>query len=164
MLFVNTTPLFSQTCFVDEKDVLCKAKIAHTDKWIIGFPIKILHNKKLKWCIADSFVTDVYGCLTGHYVFIEENTICRSIGIYDSTKWEDLSFNEQTEFLNKWNEKEYRKNTKDDWDGKLIYEGDEVILGIKDNKVTHFKLGDIEYVPAEFSHTGFLMISSIVVK
>lgn len=48
-------------------------------------------------------------------------------------------------------------------DGDYIYEGDEVILGITDNKVTHFKLGDIEYVPAEFSHTGFLMISSIVV-
>lgn len=48
-------------------------------------------------------------------------------------------------------------------DGNYIYDNDEVILGITDNKVTHFKLGDVEYVPTVLGRSEFFLILSILV-
>lgn len=48
-------------------------------------------------------------------------------------------------------------------DGNYIYDNDEVILGITDNKVTHFKLGDVEYVPTVLGRSELFLILSILV-
>lgn len=47
-------------------------------------------------------------------------------------------------------------------DGEYINDGDEMILGITDNEVTHFKLGNVEYVPADFGHSEIFMTLSFI--
>lgn len=51
-------------------------------------------------------------------------TVCQYTGINDGTKWRDLSKREKEKFLSEWNHKEGRQNTKEDWNGRKIFEGD----------------------------------------
>lgn len=52
------------------------------------------------------------------------DTIGQFTGLYDSTKWEELTKEEQEKFLNQINAETGRENTKNDWKGREIYEGD----------------------------------------
>lgn len=55
---------------------------------------------------------------------IDPETICPYTGLTDHTKWEKLSEEEKQKFLSKWNYTENRQNTKEDWNGRKIFEGD----------------------------------------
>ena len=49
---------------------------------------------------------------------VEKETVGQSTGLYDNTKWEDLTPKEQEDWLGLY------YNQKDSWKGKEIYEGD----------------------------------------
>ena len=55
---------------------------------------------------------------------VDPETICQYTGLIDNTKWEELFENEKQKFLSEWNRKEKRKNTKEDWNGRKIFEND----------------------------------------
>lgn len=74
---------------------------------------------------------------------IDENTICQSTGLHDSTRWEELTCEEQKQFLSSENFKENRKNQESDWQGKLIFEGDILAAYLDDknpNDVTYARV------------------------
>ena len=74
---------------------------------------------------------------------IDENTICQSTGLHDSTRWEELTCEEQKQFLSSVNVKENRKNQESDWQGKLIFEGDILAAYLDDknpNDVTYARV------------------------
>lgn len=58
------------------------------------------------------------------YYEIAPETLCQYTGLYDGTKWEQLSDSEQKEFLLGWNIEESRRNRKEDWQGKRLWEND----------------------------------------
>lgn len=51
-------------------------------------------------------------------------TVGQYTGLKDSTKWEDLTEDEQKEWLSSKHEIEDRNNQKEDWNGKKVFEGD----------------------------------------
>ena len=55
---------------------------------------------------------------------IDPDTICQFTGLNDNTKWKSLNEQEKESFLSKWNYKESRKNTPEDWNGRKIWEND----------------------------------------
>lgn len=61
--------------------------------------------------------------LEGEFL-VDPETVCQYIGMHDNTKWEQLSESEQNRFLQEWNVLENRWNTKEDWRGRKIFEGD----------------------------------------
>lgn len=46
--------------------------------------------------------------------------------------------------------------------GNYIYDGGELVLGVHDNEVTHFKLGNIEYVPAPDGHSQLGIVGMVL--
>ncbi|KKK70181.1 hypothetical protein LCGC14_2926580 [marine sediment metagenome] len=79
-------------------------------------------EKKWLWPYPDGFhiigevtVFDMLGnCSMSKYIDFE---IVQWTGLYDNTKWEDLTTIEHLDWIDKG-------QTKDDWKGKEIYEGD----------------------------------------
>lgn len=74
---------------------------------------------------------------------IDENTICQATGLHDATRWEELTDEEQKQFLSSENFKENRKNQESDWQGKLIFEGDILAAYLDDknpNDVTYARV------------------------
>lgn len=55
---------------------------------------------------------------------IDPDTLCQYTGLNDNTKWGSLTEKQQKLFLSKWNYREDRKNTPEDWKGKKIWEND----------------------------------------
>lgn len=73
---------------------------------------------------------------------VDSNTVGQFTGFYDSTKWEDLTPEEQQTFLNQpdgW------KNTPDLWHGQPIFDGDILEFANKDGSVARYevKWGDV---------------------
>lgn len=62
---------------------------------------------------------------------IDHETVCQYTGLTDNTKWEQLSESEKNKFLSEWNYKKKRRNTKEDWTGRKIFEGDIVRIPYK---------------------------------
>ena len=61
---------------------------------------------------------------------VDENTVGQFTGLWDSTKWEELTQEEQNAFLHQpdgW------ENTEDVWHGKQIFEGDIVQAHFRNN-------------------------------
>lgn len=54
----------------------------------------------------------------------ESKSVCQYTGLHDATKWEELPENDKEKFLREWNIKENRKNAKEDWCGRKIFDGD----------------------------------------
>ena len=68
--------------------------------------------------------TDDYVCITAPHTYnkaVKPETVGQFTGLYDNTKWEDLSTEEQAEFLYPTNG---GKRKKEEWKGKPIFEGD----------------------------------------
>lgn len=61
-------------------------------------------------------------------VEVDPETVGQFTGLFDNTKWDQLSEKEKNDFLSKTNELTNTKNTKDDWKGREIFEGD-VLFG-----------------------------------
>ena len=75
---------------------------------------------------------------------IDPETVGQFTGLYDSTKWDRLTKEEQNKWLSSG-------KTEKEWNGKEIYEGD--ILKLRYDEMYELK-GTVEYVP-----TGFRFIS-----
>lgn len=65
-------------------------------------------------------------CVITHMV--DPSTICQCTGLHDSTRWEELTCEEQRQFLLEWNFKKNRRNAKEDWTGRRVFEKDIVSL------------------------------------
>lgn len=88
-------------------------EICPDGEWLEGFYIQDLFNGKVEDCI--------FSCPTA--LKIDPETLGQFTGIYDCTKWEELTEAEQKAFLNEKLEED-RQPTKDDWKGRKIFEGD----------------------------------------
>lgn len=68
---------------------------------------------------------DEYGGKFTSEMLIDPETVCQYTGLNDNTRWEELSESEKEKFLCEWkSEKNDRKNTRYDWMGRKIFEGD----------------------------------------
>lgn len=96
------------------RDILFKAKGQTSEKWYEGLLTRL-----------DKDVCHIKG---KHYEewICDPSTICQYTGLHDGTKWEELSEKEQRQFLSEWNYEKGRKNQKEDWKGKKIWENDVV--------------------------------------
>lgn len=98
---------------------LYKAKRVDNKEWIKGYLYRISES-------LNPFIMLVNRNAESHEV--DPSTICQYTGLHDCTKWEQLSKMEQDKFLSEWNIKENRKNQKEDWNGKKIWENDIIRL------------------------------------
>lgn len=98
------------------REILFKAKRAMGGEWIYGNLLKTDDG---------TFVIQNYAPFEGigKYMVAPE-TICQYTGLTDRTKWEELSGKERQKFLFEWNYEEERKNQKEDWKGRKIWEND----------------------------------------
>lgn len=67
---------------------------------------------------------------------VDPETVCQFTGVYDNTRWEELSENEKNDFLSGWNFEKDRRNIKEDWNSRKIFEND--IIEVKNAKY-HFR-------------------------
>lgn len=90
------------------RDVLYKAKRSDNGEWIEG---GIVERDGKAYIVGISKSLRIDG------IEVDPNTICQFTGLYDSTKFEELSEVEQREFLDEG-------NMSFDWKGKKIWEND----------------------------------------
>ena len=104
------------------REILFRGKSKHKGEWIDGqlfsqddvvtilpYPVNIGTGFSGLWWIDDGFDP------------VDPETVGQLTGFYDSTKWEELTPEEQQAFLHQpdgW------ESTPDEWPGKRIFEGD----------------------------------------
>lgn len=103
------------------REILFKAKRMDNGEWVEGLPSYDINGNITELEIYKGFAN----C---EIVEIDPSTVCQYTGLHDCTKWEQLSKMEQDKFLSEWNIKENRKNQKEDWNGKKIWENDIIRL------------------------------------
>lgn len=64
---------------------------------------------------------------------VRPETICQKTGMHDATKWEQLSESEQLRFLFISNSEKDRKNRKEDWKGREIWENDILVAHLDES-------------------------------
>lgn len=121
---------------------LCKAKRKDNEEWSEGY---------YAYIDGVHYIYTGELCNGGLYVVAERfevdpETLCQYTGLHDRTKWEELSEKEQQKFLSEWNYEKDRKNQKEDWNGKKIWEND----------IVKFKHG------GEFSENGIYFRNYVV--
>lgn len=119
------------------REILFRGKDALTKEWIYG---DLVH------CENGLFMSDK----VGRFVEVIPETVGQFTGLFDCTKWEELSKKQQKEFLSHFN-KDGKPNTKEDWNGKKIFEGDICDMSILGNDHTLQKIvikyGCVGYEP-----------------
>ncbi|MGN0415352.1 MAG: YopX family protein [Agathobacter sp.] len=122
---------------------LYRAKRADKDAWVEGFLFQLYYTGGFSWCIGNEPLSpNDYSELSGEdqdWFIIDPSTICQATGLHDATGWEELTREEQEHFLLKWNSKEDRRNTKEDWHGRLVFENDIISL-VYDGKAYVYKV------------------------
>lgn len=104
------------------KPSLGAAKIANGDLCAEDVSDYIIVNKSKQHSnFSNAYPLEV---VESEYYEIDPETLCQYTGLYDGTKWEQLSDSEQKEFLQGWNIEESRRNRKEDWQGKRLWEND----------------------------------------
>jgi len=107
--------------------MLFKAKCTDNGEWVEG---DIFHNHDGRIFCGELIIDDYKGDACDKYNLgigfceVDPETICQYTGLYDSTRWKQITEEEKKEFLSKWNRKENRYNKKKDWKGKKIWEND----------------------------------------
>lgn len=104
------------------REILFKGKRTDNGEWVEGYIVAYPSGK----CGIYKKATEPPDILL--FCEVDPSTICWYIGLHDGTKWEQLSAIEQEKFLSEWNVKENRKNKKEDWNGKKIWENDICII------------------------------------
>lgn len=118
-------------------EILFKGQRKDNKKWIEGYLYQMDWRIFVSKSCESIYNTSAYGSTKDGLFVGEENTefnayvrevdpetICQYTGLIDNTKWEELFENEKQKFLSEWNRKEKRKNTKEDWNGRKIFEND----------------------------------------
>lgn len=114
------------------REILFRGQHVDTKKWYYGFPVQQYGTT----CIYLPEGSDSeYGM---DYIYVIPETIGYFTGLYDSTKWEELTESEQMEWL--------KTHTSNEWKGKRIFEGDVVIgrRGYCGNP--NIPMGDIKFI------------------
>ena len=99
------------------REILFKAKHIHL----------LPQNEHLDGTWVEGYLCDenyIYSPKLKQEFLIDPETVCQYTGLTDNTKWEQLSEREKKKFLSKWNYKKERRNIKEDWNGRKIFEGD----------------------------------------
>lgn len=114
-----------------------RAKRIDNGAWVEGFLFALSYTGGHSWCIGNAPLSpndysELYG-LDRDWFYIDPATICQSTGLHDSTRWEELTCEEQKQFLLELNFERDRRNTKEDWHGKLIFEGDILAAHLDDD-------------------------------
>lgn len=99
------------------REILFGAKALHDGSWVEGDPI---HSKRMAGGFNEHRIRNQE---TGMETDIDPETLGQFTGLYDCTKWEELTEAEQKAFLNEKLEED-RQPTKEDWKGRKIFEGD----------------------------------------
>ncbi len=90
------------------REILFRGKTKNTNEWVYGDLVRLKDGNKE--------IPHIYG-----FGEVIPETIGQFTGLYDNTKWEELTTEEQALFL-------YPllggKHSKDEWKGKPIYEND----------------------------------------
>ena len=107
---------------------LFKAKRLDDGEWVQGYLCPPTYPGFIgtHWHIAEE-IDSKFGIngKTWIYETINLSTIGQSTGLRDSTKWEDLSSQEQRVFTHSLPSK-HQDNPQEHWEGKLMFEGDVV--------------------------------------
>lgn len=104
------------------REILFRAKSKDTGEWLYGDLMNYAGTAQI-WHQTDDGKWNA--------IVIPE-TIGQYTGLYDATKWEDLSESEQEEWL--------ETHTADEWKGRKIFEGD-IIKG-KDGRIFSIEWGE----------------------
>lgn len=109
---------------------LYKGKRIGDNKWVYGHLLSISPNKAYIVTCVDETSGEIDDELNGTFWLnclshmIDSKTVCRFTGLYDCRKWKELTYKEKQEFLESWNWQKHRKNTADDWQGRMIWDND----------------------------------------
>lgn len=112
------------------REILFRGKTTNKGEWVKGgiIPLDVQSGYIF---IAEPFLSastlPVYEIIKHHTHLVIPETVGQFTGLYDSTKWEELTTEEQAEFLYPDNG---GKRSKKDWKGKPIFEGDIVSWGL----------------------------------
>ena len=119
---------------------LYKAKELNSDRWVVGYYARSVYSRRWEHNIS------ALGFIGTHSSEIRYETLCVCLGLEDDTQWDELTDIEKTKWLLKNNDSEQRKNTPADWKGKLIFEGDEVVLTGKDSHGEWVSTGFVKFI------------------
>lgn len=114
------------------REILFKGKNFEIEAWFTGIPITthigtfMVFEENPHYCSQYGYM-EIDGLCE-----VDSNTISEFTGLYDCTTWEELTEEEQEQFLLEWNCKENRNNTEDDWKGRKIFENDIVEFTVFD--------------------------------
>lgn len=108
------------------REILFKGKQVDGGKWVTGYycPCCFGYFPCLPAIIDKNEVDS--GCWRPQEV--DPKTVRQFTGLYDNTKWEELTVEEQAEFLYPENG---GKHSKEEWKGKPIFEGDIIKASFK---------------------------------
>lgn len=120
---------------------LCKAKRTDNREWVEGnlvwsedadeeYRAVIIPKTKSNMFISSN--EEDLGFET--WYLVDPETVCQYTGLHDGTRWEELSEKEQQQFSSEWNYEKDRKNQKEDWNGKKIWEND-IVETVYDGKL-----------------------------
>lgn len=95
------------------REILFRGKHVDSKKWVEGYYMKTMFGvSEMHWIVP--YTSIMHMLEQGHSV--DPATIGQFTGLYDSTKWEDLTESEKHEWL--------KTKKESDWKGKRIFEGD----------------------------------------
>lgn len=147
-----------------------KGKRIVDGKWVQGHLLSIPPKKAYIVTDVDEDKSDCED--TGTSVFwldclshmVDPSTVCRFTGLYDCTKWSELPYKEQLDFLETWNWQKDRKNTAEDWEGRMIWDNDIVKFrhgGKYAEGGNYFRNYKIEYINS-YSQYGLRFINKSI--
>ena len=122
------------------REIIFRGKRIDNGEWVFGYYVKI-----------NTPLGNTHRIYTGEYeqdnpdypIFydVEEKSVGQFTGLYDATKWEELTNDEQASWL-------ATKKTREEWKGKEIYEND--IVRVYSNNDIQF-IDIIEYQGSFFA-------------
>lgn len=106
-----------------DREILFRGKRIDNGKLVYGYIVRV-HHRGEKGKIESYFFNALDELGWAYECVVSAETVCQYTGLNDSTKWEELSEGEKEKFLSELNHREDRLNTKEDWNGRKIFEGD----------------------------------------
>lgn len=104
------------------RDILFRGKRKDNGEWVEGKGVDF--NYDTPYIVTKEYNCG-YGYFTGEYEVIPE-TVGQYTGLTDGTKWEQLTKEEQTDWL--------RNHTAEEWNGKKIFEGDIISVSFEEDR------------------------------
>lgn len=119
------------------RTIIFRAKSTETSKWVYGdLRQGFMGTKIIEDFDTPPTMSDPCGGIETLYHAVDSETVGQFTGLYDNTKWDELTYEEQIEFIERYH------LHPEDWKGKEIYEGD--ILGFTTKKETGYRKDGIK--------------------